>query len=399
MDEDQAKVIQIGDVELTDEQLRGVMALASKMLDEEKEGETPESQAGLERKSATDVSAVDHEDAVNKDQDTTFGKGVLLKARPDRKFSLAAAIKGAAGLGWKGAELEKEWVAKTTLESDDDSLGGFLVPDETRQEIMPMLKAKAVFRAAGSTILPDSQIVTNLPTQQTATQDYWIGMGAQSSAITQSEPTFGNKQLVLKRHAARSLIDEDLLAHSPFAVEALVRKDIVEQMALGEDQKFWNGNGSSEPWGILYDPGLTNTQSSIGALDLISDVKVALDTMAARNAGDNINGMLMHPTVYGYVTNKVDGIDRAYMFQDYTGKYTGRGLFGYPIFLSTQITTGYILIGNFSEFFIAEGGAMRIRVLRELYADQLQVGIVASHKVDGLARQINEFELLSGITS
>jgi len=386
------------ELDLTDEQLKGLMALASKMLEAEKKGETPVGSTDLERKAPTGVAAIDQEEAVNRDEGTTFGKGILIKARPDRKFSLAAAIKGVAGFGWKGAELEKEWCQKTTLEGDDDSLGGFLVPDDVRQEIMPLLKARAAFRALGATVLPDAATVTNLPTQETATQDYWIGMGAQTSAITQSEPTFGSKQLVLKRHATRSKIDESLIKHSPFAVEALVRKDIVEQMALGEDGKFWNGSGGTEPRGILYDPSLTNTYSSIGAVSIFTHIKGALDTMAARNSDGNISGMVMHPTTFGYLMNKVDGVDRSYLWGDMSQGYK-RQIAGYPVATSTQITSGYVLIGNFSEFFIAEGGAMQIKLLRELYADMLQIGIVAWQEVDGLARQIKEFELLSGITS
>jgi HK97 family phage major capsid protein len=389
------------------------------MLDAEKKGEqTPAGEAGLERKNPTGVAAIDQEQAVNRDEGITFGQGINLHfPAKGGKFHLGLAIKGAAGLGWKGADFEERWVkaclgrdyntlaqlspetiTKATLEVDDDSLGGFLVPEETSTEIMAPLKAKAVFRAAGATILSDAPQTLNLPTQNGSTTVYVVGMGAQTSAITESEPTFGNKRLDLKRYAARSKIDEDLLLSSPFAVEAIVRKDIVEQMALKEDADCWNGSSIGIK-GILYDASLTNTYSAIGALSLMTHVKGALDTMSARNAGGNLTAMVMHPTTYGYITNKVDGIDRALMFNDYTGRYSPRNVFGYPVFTSTQVTNGYILVGNFSEFFIADGGALRIKVLREAYADMLQIGIVAVHKVDALARQISEFELLSGITS
>lgn len=379
------------------------MALASKMLESEKKGETSDDSAtGLERKDPTNVSAVDHEDAVNKEKSTTFGKGVLIKTRPDRElkdFSIAGAVRGLVTGRWNGCELEKEWIQKTTLEVDDDSLGGFLVPDVTRSEIMEKLRAKEVFKAAGATILPDSPLVQNLPTQTGNTTAYMVGQGAQTSAITQSEPTFGNKRLVLRRMAARSLVDMSLLKRSPFAVEALVRKDIVKTMALKADQQHWKGQGGTEVDGILYDPSLTNTHSSIGAVDLTTHVKGALDTMEARDAGDNITGMIMHPTVYGYLTNKVDGIDRALLLGSYNQGYKGKQIFGYPVFTSTQIDSGYILIGDFSEYFIAEGGGIEIMVLRERYADQLAVGLVAVQEFDGLARQTAEFELLAGITS
>jgi HK97 family phage major capsid protein len=395
-------VDKIAELDLTDEQVKGLMALASKMLDAEKKGEqTPAGEAGLERKNPTGVAAIDQGQAVNRDEGTTFGKGVLIqpkKARTLKEFSIAAAIKGVAGMGWKGADLEKEWVQKATLELNDDSAGGFLVPDETFMEIMPKLRAKAVFRAAGATPLPDSPPVQNLPTQTGSTTGYWIGMGAQTAVITKSEPTFGNKQLVLKRHGTNSRIDKALLRHSAFAVENIVRKDVVKTLALGEDQKFWNGSGGTEPRGILYDPSLTNTYSTIGAVSIFTHIKGALDTLSARDAGDNITGMVMHPTTYGYLTSKVDGVDRAYLWPDMSKGYQTQ-IAGYPVYMSTQITNGYVLIGDFSEFFIADGAGIMITVQTETYAEYDQIGLVAIHEVDGLARQIASFEILSGITS
>jgi HK97 family phage major capsid protein len=387
------------DVKTADNELKELMKAALRSLTEEKK-EAPEEQP-VERKKPTEVAAVDPNEAVERDKEPTFGTPTII-IHPEKhdlkNFSIAKAVRGVAFGNWKGAELEKEYVTKTTLELDDDSLGGFLVPETIVSEIMPMLKAKAVFRAAGATLLPDAGQTTRLPTQTGATTAYWVGMSAQSSAITQSDPTFGQKSLELKRCAARSLIDVDLLRQSFASVEALVRKDIVEQIALAEDLAFWKGAGGTEPMGIIYDPDLNKT-TGVGALDLEDDIKGAIDTMAAANADANLNALLMHPTVYGYITNKVDSVDRAKMFASYSADYRNLKVFGLPVFKSTQFDNDSILIANMSEYFIAESGGIEIQVLREKYADQLAIGIVAVHRVDGVARQTAEFRLLTGITS
>lgn len=384
------------DVKTTDTELKELMKAALKSLTEEKK----EAESPVERKDPTEVAAVDPSEAAERDKEPTFGTPAILHPeKTDLKtFSIAKAVKGVAFNNWKDADLEKEWVTKTTLELDDDSLGGFLVPETIVQEIMPMLKAKAAFRAAGATILPDAGQTTRLPTQTGATTAYWVGMNAQSSAITQSDPTFGQKSLELKRCAARSLIDVDLLRQSFASVEALVRKDIVEQISLAEDLAFWSGAGGTEPLGIIYDPDL-NSDTGIGVLDLEDDIKGAIDTMAAANADGGLNALLMHPTVYGYITNKVDSTDRAKMFASYSADYRNLRVFGLPVFKSSQFSNDSILVANMSEFFIAESGGIEIQVLREKYADQLAIGILAVHRVDGIARQTAEFRLLTGITS
>ncbi len=70
-----------------------------------------------------------------------------------------------------------------------------------------------------------------------------------------------------------------------------------------------------------------------------------------------------------------------------------------PIFTSSQITAGEMMLGDFNQFVIAEGGPIEIQVLREADAKELKVDLLAVTRMDCAARQSACFQRLYGITS
>lgn len=382
------------EVVLSDDERKALVAEALKILKAEQKGETPEGTT-LQRKDPTSVSAVDPEDAIDKEKSTTFGAPAILHDKRTLKdFSIAKAIRGIAFDNWSDAGLEKEWCrTKAALDTGTDSAGGFLVPEVISNEVIDRLRAKAVFRAAGAMIIPNAPKTLRIPTLESSSTAYWVGDNALTTAVTESEPTFGQITLTLRRVAARSLIDEDLLRYNVQAAEPIVEKDIVQQIALAEDLKFWNGTGGVEPLGLLNWPNI-NTTAIGGAVtfDNLFDAMAAID---GRN-GD-YNAWIMHPSVYNAL-RQLKTTTNAYLFESDLTKGTAKQLLGLPVYTTTQLATSYILLGDFRDYAIAEDGGVEIKVLREKYADQLQVGVVAVHRVDGAPRQLGDFQILTGIT-
>ena len=333
--------------------------------------------------------------------------------REVKDFKLSLAIRGLAGLGWKDAGLEKDWVSmgrlaqadflsttvdKAVLETGDDSSGSFLVPTETASGIIDYLRAKSLFRQAGAVVLPNSSQTFLLNRATGTTTGYWIGQEAQTSAITETEPTFGQIRMNLHRIAARSKIDNNMLRFSSASVEALVREDIGTTLALQEDLAFFAGNGGEQPTGLLYWSDIVTNciTGSIGVPDFD-------DLYDAQNSIDGRNGTyatwMTHPSVYN-VLRKVTGTGGAYMLESDVAKAPGKNLVGLPCLTTTNWGTSayYIVLGNFGQYYIAEGGVLEIKVLRELYADYDQTGLVGIHNVDGVPRHYESFEILTGVT-
>jgi len=173
----------------------------------------------FQRKDPEKVEAVEPEPEKKR-----FGVPAILHEESKRdlkEFRISAAIKGIAGLGWDKAGLEREWVRmgrsgqvahlsgsidKAVLETGDDSAGGFLVPAETASGIIEYLYAKSLFRKAGAVVLPNSPQTYLLNKVTGTTTGYWIGKGAQTSAITESEPSYGQIRMDLKRQQPSAVL-------------------------------------------------------------------------------------------------------------------------------------------------------------------------------------------------
>jgi len=390
--------------DLTNEEVKELIAAAKAKLEAEEAGKESAKTEGVERKDPTKVAAVDPEDAVNRENEATFGKPAIHPKKPKelKQFSIAKAVRGVALGVWKDADLEKEWVQYTMkeLNIEDDTSGGFLVPTELSSELIDKLRAKAVMRAAGALVIPNAPQRLNIPRLTGSATAYWVGQS--NSTITASEQTFGQVTLDLRRLAALTKIDEDLLLHSVVSAETVVRNDLVQQIALAEDYAFLLGTGGDQPLGIYNNPEINTT--SIGGTPTFDDL---IDAMASIEARDGeYNAWLMHSNILYYLRKHKTGAAAYDYVLDLSNTPPNR-ILGLPVYTTSQIPVNlgaggnesFIVLGNFPDFAIAEGGGIEIKVLRERYAEHLQIGIRAVHRVDGVPRQPDKFQILTGVTT
>jgi len=290
----------------------------------------------FERKDLEKVEAIDPDPEKKR-----FGGPTIQHKETNREikdFQVSLAIKGLAGLGWKGGGLEQDWVRmgrmgqadflagtvdKAVLETGDDSAGAFLVPTVTASGIIEYLRAKSLFRQAGAVVLPNSPQTFLLNRATGVTTGYWIGKGVQTSVISETEPTFGQIRMDLKRIAARSKIDNNLLRFSSESVEALVREDIGTTLALQQDLAFFAGAGGKEPTGLLYWEDIVSEPCITGAVG-VPDFD---DLYDAHNSIDGRNGTytawMTHPSVYN-VLRKVTTGAGGYMLEKDVSKAPGK---------------------------------------------------------------------------
>lgn len=390
--------------DMTDEEVKELIAAAKAKLEAEEAGQEPVETEGVERKEPTKVAAVDPEDAAKREKEATFGKPAIHSRKPRelKEFSIAKAVRGVALGVWKDAELEKEWIgyAKKELNVEDDTSGGFLVPTELASELIDKLRAKAVIRAAGAMVIPNAPQRLNIPRLTGSATAYWVGQS--SSTITASEQTFGQVTLDLRRLAALTKIDEDLLLHAVVSAETVVRNDLVQQIALAEDYAFILGTGGDRPLGLYNNPEINTT--SIGGNPTFDNLIDAMGAIEARNG--EYNAWVMHPNVLYFLRKHKTGAAAYDYVLDLSDTPPNR-ILGLPVYTTTQIPTNlgaggdesFIVLGYFPDFAIAEGGGIEIKVLRERYADNLQIGIRAVHRVDGVPRQPDKFQILTGVTT
>ena len=388
---------------LPDEDVNAILAKAAEILKAEREGKVAPA-GDVERKAPDGVAAVDKAKAAEREPAVTFGAPTIVHAdtkRDLKEFSIGKMVRGVAGYGWKDAGLEKEYHQhmKSVLEIEDDTLGGFLVPEEWRQnEISPLLKEMSTFRAAGAQVISNAPATLYMPRQSGASSFSWVGMGAQSADVSGTNPTLAMDAWRLRRAVGAVLLDEAFLKFSVQAADGFIRNDLVTQWAETEDAAFWGGTGDAQPDGmrynVLYRDGgsyTTNVAGSIAASHLMT----LRTTFRARKV-TRPNVLMMSPTTWGYVIDEQTGIGTYKLVSDMT-KAPEEAVLGFKIVQNSLFDNGEILSGDFSQFVITEQ-PIEIDVFRETKALSCQVVVRAVTYVDGKPRRPESFQRLYGIS-
>jgi len=147
---------------------------------------------------------------------------------------------------------------KTTghFEVGDDSLGGFLVPEEFRREIYQIGLENAVVRPNGPTVIPMTTDSIKIPFIDDSTHasnvfggclSYWAGEAKQ---FTASAALFGQQELTPHKLIGLTYASDEIMADSFVALEALIKTQFGRTSGYYEDDAFLNGSGAGRPLGI-----------------------------------------------------------------------------------------------------------------------------------------------------
>ena len=248
--------------------------------------------------------------------------------------------------------------------------GGFIVPPDVMNEIIPLLRAQAVVRSAGPRTMPMPRGTMTIPGQASAaTASY----GAEGARITQSQPTLNQIVASYKKLTALVPVSNDMMRYADPSVDAFVRDDLVKVIALREDLAFILGDGTVDtPRGYLffanawvaakggtlgvwstsanstYAVNATDPANSTGGNFVTANQTYTLATAASElggavnrldqaNVPDNKRVWFMNPRVFNYLFNVQNSLG-LYVYRD---ELTRGTLLGYPFKKTTQIGTNY----------------------------------------------------------
>ena len=145
---------------------------------------------------------------------------------------------------------------KNAMSSTDPSLGGFLVPEEFRTEMLKLALETSVVRPRAM-VIPMSTLRVAIPTVDATSNassvyggivGYWTEEGA---ALVQSQPRFGRVSLEAKKLTAYTEVPNELREDSNPSAEAFLRQTFPQAIAWFEDIAFLTGSGVGEPLGIF----------------------------------------------------------------------------------------------------------------------------------------------------
>ena len=267
------------------------------------------------------------------------------------------------------------------LSESTDADGGYLVPEEFENQIVRGIDETNIIRSIAKIITTahDRKIPVAVG-HSTAT---WT---AENAAFTESNPTFGQKQIDAFKLTDLVRVSTELLQDSAFDIEDYIIREFSHAFGVAEEQAFCVGTGVNQPTGIFTanggEVGVTTTSSTAITIDDVISLIYSLKVPYRKNAV-----FLMNDATVGQIRKLKDN-NGAYLWQPSVQAGQPDKILGYDVYTSPfapTIASGALTIafGDFQNYWVGDRGGRTVQRLNELYATNGQVGFVATERVDG----------------
>lgn len=309
-------------------------------------------------------------------------------AQEAARFELEASEAAARAYGTTAqgimvpADVLGSW--KRDLNTSDDN--EIVATNLMAGDFIDVLRNSSSVMQAGARMMQGLVGNVDIPKKTAASTAGWIS--TEGGAASESEPTFGTVSLTPKTVGAFTDMTRRLILQSTPSVEALVRDDLTQAMALAIDAGALKGSGSSgQPTGIYSTSGI-NTDTFTGATPTWAEV-VGLETLVAEDNALLGNLAYIAPaSLYGTLKTTAKATNQAIFAVDPDGTMNG-----YRTIVSNQATAGYLLFGNFSDVLIGMWGGLDLTVDPYTASTTGTVRVVALQSVDVAVRHAVSFAL------
>ena len=301
------------------------------------------------------------------------------------EFECSAAAAKQYGRAAQGimlpAEVLKTW--KRDLNSADEA--SLFTDDYRGNEFIDVLRNASSVMRAGARMMNGLSGDVKIPKKLTASSAAWIA--TEGGAASESEMTVGSVSMTPKTLGAYTDITRQLMIQSSMDVEALVRDDLAQALALAIDLAGLEGSGSSgQPTGILNTSGVNQVTNFAAANPTFAEAVTLETALADDNALMGNLAYILPSSMYGALktTEKASG----------TAQFVvepGGTINGYNALISNQGTAGNMYFGNFSDLLVAMFGGLDIVVDPFSNSTSGTVRIVALQSCDVAVRHAQSF--------
>ena len=267
------------------------------------------------------------------------------------------------------------------LSTTPDEDGGFLVPLEFEREIVRVLDEENVIRRLAKVITTHHE--RKIPVALGHSVAQWT---TENSAYTESNPTFGQKQIDAYKLTDLCRVSVELLKDSTFDIEAYLRQEFARAFGIAEEEAFCVGNGTTQPTGIFTANGGTVGVTAASATAITADEIISLVHALKAPYRKNAKFLMNDATVA--LLRKLKDQNGQYLWQPSIQAGTPNRLLGYEIYTSPYVPvaeagTLTVAFGDFKNYWIGDRAGRTVQRLNELYATNGQIGYVATERVDG----------------
>ncbi len=303
---------------------------------------------------------------------------------PDKGAGLKPEKMGRASNAYKedfDRHLRGRALLHNVLSEGVDADGGFLVPEDFERDIVSALDEENVIRSLAKVITTQHERKIPIATGHSTAQ--WT---AENAAYTESNPSFGQKQIDAFKLTDLCRVSVELLQDSAFDIEDYLMKEFARAFGIAEEEAFCVGTGTNQPTGIFTAKGGTVGVTAASAtgitVDEVINLVYALKSPYRRNAK-----FLMHDATVSLL-RKLKDSNGVYLWQPSVQAGEPDRLLGYEIYTSPYIPTAAagaltVAFGDFKNYWIGDRAGRTVQRLNELYATNGQIGYVATERVDG----------------
>lgn len=228
-------------------------------------------------------------------------------------------------------------------------------------EFVDILRNRSTILRLPTTKLSGLQGNVSIPTKSGTSTAYWVSNDGE--AITESTPAFSAIAMTPKTVGGLVEVTRRTLMQSSPSVEQLLQQDLADMLAVTIDGAAITGTGaSSQPTGILNTASIGTTTYVNGSTPDYADIVGLEGTIAAANADGQSMAYLLTPALMTALKTTDLGTDTG-QFIFSRGSEPGTGTMnGMPAYYSANVTAGYVIAGNWSDFLFAEWGSVEIDV-------------------------------------
>ena len=189
----------------------------------------------------------------------------------DRFEGFGDFVRGVNRMAYPGAN-DDRLMFKAALSGEEVELGGALVPEEFRAQLMMLMLEASAIRSRAITV-PMGSATISLPyiREEThadgATYGGMVGYWPESGdPIGESEPSFGQVTLTAKLLTILTTLNNTLIQDSAITLQMLIGMLFANTTRWTEERAFMKGNGAGIPQGVLNSPALIKVPKAAAAV-------------------------------------------------------------------------------------------------------------------------------------
>ncbi|MBP7073582.1 MAG: phage major capsid protein [Clostridia bacterium] len=266
-----------------------------------------------------------------------------------------------------------------------DNAGAYVAPDEFREGFNTALAKENIFRRFATVINLSSAEGKIQAVSSTGTAD-WVEDG---DPIPESADTF--TQFLVKSYKLASLIklNRSFVTDMNFNLEKYLMGDFAKRFGKAEENALLNGNGTTQPTGILTaDADVTTADNSTISFDEIISLYFSLKDEYRNNAV-----FIMHDNT-AMLLRTLKDTSGSYLWNSSDNTIFGKPVVTSPYMPTVSAGAKNIVFGDLSYYWLIERQPITIKKLSELYALQGQIGFSAYERLDGKLIQPDALKIL-----